>query len=205
MLDLIFYFFLFIVGLVIGLVIWSFRLYKLYKVGKRKSFTIQICILITLIVLVTWEFQIFPLSENFYIKEQTTKLTGKSFWSWKEFSYDELGIRGEGYTLYIYKFSQETASYFSNPNSLFFSTFPQKTESDIKWTKTPVKKEDLKILDFVTPIYSSWKGEIVARQNFIKKIATRKGAYYAYKSGGTTDFFIIAPKDRLVILINHNM
>jgi hypothetical protein len=205
MLDLLFYFFLFILGLVIGLTIWSVRLYKLYKAGKRKSFTIQICILTALIVFATWELQIFPLSENFYIKEQTTKLTGKSFWSWKEFSYDELGIRGEGYTLYIYKFSQETADYFSNPNSLFFSTFPRKTESDIKWTKTPVKKEDLKILEFVTPIYIGWKSEIIARQDFIKKIATRKGAYYAYKDGGGTDFFIISPKDRLVILINHDM
>jgi hypothetical protein len=154
---------------------------------------------------VTWELQIFPLSKNVYIKEQTTKLTGKSFWSWKEFSYDEWGVRGEGYTLDIYKFSQETANYFLNPDSLFFTNYPLKTESDIKWTKTPVRDEDLNILDLVTPVYGDWKGEIVNRQDFIKKIATRKGAYYAYRHGGGTDFFIISPKDRLVILINHNM
>ena len=92
---------LILIGLIVGLVIWTIKLFRLYKTGKRKSFTIQICILTTLIVFATWKLQIFPLSENFYIKEQTTKLTGKSFWSWKEFSYDEWGVRGEGYTLYI--------------------------------------------------------------------------------------------------------
>ena len=80
-----------------------------------------------------------------------------------------------------------------------------KTESDIKWTKTPVKEKDLNILDFVTPVYGYWKGEIVEKQDFIKNIAKKKGAYYAYKNGGGTDFFIISPNDRLVILINHDM
>jgi len=205
MLDILPYLFLFIIGLIIGLIIWSVQLYKLYRKGNRKSITIQICILTMFIVFVTWKLQVFPLSENFYIKEQTTKLTGKSFWSWKEFSYNEFGVRGEGYTLYIYKFSQETANYFSNPNSLFFSNYPHKTESDIKWTKTPVKEKDLNILDFVTPVYGYWKGEIVEKQDFIKNIAKKKGAYYAYKNGGGTDFFIISPNDRLVILINHDM
>ena len=78
---------LILIGLIVGLVIWTIKLFRLYKAGKRKSFTIQICILTTLIIFATWELQIFPLSENFYIKKQTAKLTGKSFWSWKEFSY----------------------------------------------------------------------------------------------------------------------
>ena len=158
-----------------------------------------------LIVFVTWKLQIFPLSKNFYIKEQTTLLTGKSFWSWKEFNYDELGIRGEGYTLYIYKFNQETAEYFNNPDSAFFTNYPPENYSEIKWTSTPVKSEEMEILEFVTPNYAGWKGEIVTRQDFIRNIAQNKGSYYAYRHGGSTDFYLISPKDRIVILINHNM
>jgi len=154
---------------------------------------------------VTWELQIFPLSKNFYIKKQTTLLTGKSFWSWKEFNYNELGVRGEGYTLYIYKFNQETAEYFENPDSTFFTEYPPESNSKIRWTPTPVKSEEIEILEFVTPVYCGWKGEIVTRQDFIRKIATSKGAYYAYRHGGSTDFYLVSPKNRLVILINHNM
>ena len=196
---------LILIGLTIGLVFWIIYLFRLLVNKKFKSFIIQFCILAILTVFVTWELQIFPLSENFYIKKQTTKLTGKTFWSWKEFSYDEFGVRGEGYCLYIYKFSQETADYFLTPDSLFFLNYPLKAESDIKWTPTPVKNEDIKVLNFVTPIYGNWTGEIVLKQDFIRKLATTKGAFYAYKDGGTTDFYIISPKNRLVILINHDM
>lgn len=132
-------------------------------------------------------------------------MTGKLFWSWKEFNYDELGVRGEGYTLYIYKFDKETAEYFENPDSAFFRNFPPANYSQIRWTPTPVKSGDMEILDFVTPVYAGWKGEIVTRQDFIKNIATQQGSYYAYRHSGSTDFFIISPKERLVILINHNM
>jgi hypothetical protein len=196
---------LILIGLVVGLTIWIIRLFRLYKKGKKKSFSIQVAILTILIVFVTWEIQIFPLSKNFYIKERTTVLTGKSFWSWKEFNYDEWGVRGEGYTLYIYRFSQETADYFKNPDSLFFTNYPPENYSEIKWRATPVKSEEMEILEFVTPFYAGWKGEIVTRQDFIRNIAKNKGAYYAYRHGGSTDFYLISPKDRLVILINHNM
>jgi hypothetical protein len=196
---------LILIGLGAGLIIWIYRLYNLYRKGNIKSLVIQISVLTILIVFLTWQLQLFPLSKNFYIKKQTTKLTGKSFWSWKEFSHDEWGVRGEGYTLHIYKFNQEAANYFKNPDSTFFKEYPPISNSEIKWTETPVKNKEIEILEFATPVYAGWKGEIVSRQDFIREIATNKGAYYAYRHGGSTDFYIISPKDRLVILINHNM
>ncbi len=196
---------LIVIGLGVGLLIWIYRLFRLYRKGKKRSFTIQVSILTILIVIFTWQLQLFPLSRNFYIKKQTTSLTGKSFWSWKEFKYDEWGVRGEGYTLYIYKFNQETAEYFKNPDSIFFKEYPPESNSEIKWTPTPVKSEEKEILEFVTPVYAGWKGEIVTRQDFIREIANSKGSYYAYRHGGSTDFYIISPENRLVILINHNM
>jgi len=194
-----------IIGLLFGLIVWIIRIFRLYKKGKRKSFIIQVSIFTTLLIFLTWKLQIFPLSKNFYIQNRTTKLTGKKFWSWKEFDYEEISVRGEGYTLDIYKFSKETAEYFKNPDPKFFDSLPKKELADIKWTKTPVKENEQDILEFVTPIYGGWKGEIINKQDFIRKIANRPGAFYSYEHGGSTNFYIIAPDKKLVILINHNM
>lgn len=196
---------LLLVGLLVGLVIWIVRLFKLYKKGKKKSFAIQVFILTVLMIFVTWELQIFPLSKNFYIQDRTTELTGQKFWSWEEFDYEEIGVRGEGYTLDIYKFSEETFEYFKNPDDVFFENFPPDILADVKWTKTPVKESEQEVLEFVTPNYAGWKGEIVERQDFIRKIASQSGAYYSYSNGGSTNFYLIVPDKRLVILINHNM
>ncbi|MBA4303533.1 MAG: hypothetical protein C0424_04850 [Sphingobacteriaceae bacterium] len=194
-----------ILGLAAGLIFWVYKLFRLYKSGRKKSFAVQVSVLIALTIFVTWQLQIFPLSKNFYIKEQTTRLSGKEFWSWEEFDYDKWGVRGEGYTLYIYKFNQATSEYFMKPDSTFFSNFPSQDFADIKWTPTPVNARHADILTFATPEYAGWSGEIVRRQSFIREIANRKGSYYAYRQRGGTDFYIISPEDRLVILINHNM
>jgi len=197
--------FLLLIGLIVGLIIWIVRLFKLYRKGKRKSFAIQVSILTVLLILLTWELQVFPLSKNFYIQDRTTELTGKKFWSWEEFDYEEISVRGEGYTLDIYKFSEETAEYFKNPDREFFDNLPTKELSDIRWTRTPVKESEQRILEFVTPTYGGWKGEIIERQNYIRQIANQSGSYYSYDDGGSTNFYLIVPDKRLVILINHNM
>ena len=115
-----------LLGLLAGLIVWIYRLFRLYKKGNKKSFTIQVSILTVILIFLTWELQIFPLSKNFYIQDRTTELTGKKFWSWKEFDYEEIGVRGEGYTLNIYKFNEETAEYFKNPDKEFFNILPKK-------------------------------------------------------------------------------
>lgn len=194
-----------LIGLIVGLIIWIVRLFRLYRKGKKKSFAIQVSILTVLLILLTWELQIFPLSKNFNIQDRTTELTGKKFWSWEEFDYEEISVRGEGYTLDIYKFSEETAEYFQNPEKHFFDNLPTKELADIRWTRTPVKEGEQEILQFVTPTYGGWKGEIVERQDFIRQIANQPGSYYSYDDGGSTNFYLIAPDKRLVILINHNM
>ena len=197
--------FLLLIGLIVGLIIWIVRLFRLYRKGKKKSFAIQVSILTVLLIILTWELQIFPLSKNFYIQDRTTELTGKKFWSWEEFDYEEISVRGEGYTLDIFKFSEETAEYFKNPKKEFFDSFPTKEFADIRWTRTPVKENEQEILEFATPTYGGWKGQIIDRQDFIRQIANQPGAYYSYDDGGSTNFYLIAPNKRLVILINHNM
>ncbi|PQB05778.1 hypothetical protein [Aureitalea marina] len=194
-----------LIGLLIGLLVWVIRLFRLYKKGKKKSFAIQVSILTVLLVFITWELQIFPLSKNFHIKGRTTELTGKKFWSWEEFNYEDISVRGEGYSLDIYKFNEETADYFRNPSHEFFDIYPKNELADIKWTKTPVKEDEQRILEFVTPNYGGWEGEIVEQQKIIRTIANQPGAYYSYQDEWSTNFYLIVPEKQLVILINHNM
>jgi hypothetical protein len=191
--------------IIIGLIFWVYRIFKAYKTGNRKSFIIQTSILGVIVIFVSWQLQIFPLSKNFYIKERSEELTGKSFWSWEEYDYGEIGVRGEGYSLDIYKFNDEMAAYFTNPPEDFVQNFPPNELSDIKWTETPVKRTDIETLEFVTPTYGGWKGEIVERQDFIRTVANEKGGFYAYKKTGGTDFYLISPKRKLIIIINHDM
>ncbi|WP_417888162.1 hypothetical protein [Zunongwangia sp.] len=76
-----------------------------------------------------------PLSKNFYIQYRTTELTGKQFWSWNEFDYEEISVRGEGYALDIYKFNEETAEYFKNPDKEFLNSFPKKNSLTLNGQK----------------------------------------------------------------------
>ncbi len=196
--------FLILLMLIIGFIFWIYKTYKLYIAKKKRAFWINLSILCILFIFITWELQLFPLSKNFYIKDRCEQLTGKTFWSWKDYSYDEMSVRGEGYTLDIYSFSDEMSAYFKNPDSVFFS-YPKINDSDIKWTKTPVSVKEQEILEFVTPVYGGWGNEIIIKQDYIRNIANTEGSYYAYQNTGSTNFYIISPKRRLIILINHNM
>lgn len=174
------------------------------KKGKRKSFNIQFPIFAIIIILICWQLNLYPFASNFYIKNETSELTGQNFWSWEEYEYEEIGVRGEGYSLFIYRFDDEMQKYFQNPNEEFFTNFPSKEKADINWTKTPVKESDQETLKFVTPTYGGWDDEIINKQDFIRELANQKGAYYSYQKKGT-NFYLIVPEKRLVILINHNM
>lgn len=195
-----------LLGLVIGFFYWIYRIGKLAVNRSWKAFWINTGLLTIITVAITWQLQVFPLSVNFWMKELTTELTGKKFWSWKELAYDEFGVRGEGYTLYIFKFSEETEQYFRNPDESFFKDYPPSGKSEIRWTPTPVNgSAAFDALTMATPNYANWDDDLLARQDFIRQIASTEGSYYAYwQKRGNVDFYLIAPKQRLVIYINHN-
>jgi hypothetical protein len=204
--------FLILVAILVGFCIWIYRLIKLYKNGNKKSFWIQSTILATIIVIITWNLRIFPFSKNIYIKEQTELLTGKSFWSWELYDYEEISVRGEGYTIDIFEFDEKIAEYFKNPDSVFFEKYPIELDYRKNWTrntwkKTPVIESEIEYLEHSTPHYGNWKGEIVERMEFVRELAKKEGSFYAFNNRGenNVDFFILCPKEKLIIMINHNM
>jgi hypothetical protein len=198
---------MYLIIFLIFIVIWIFRLIRLYKKrsNKRLSFCIQSIILSILICLTLWFFDFYPFAQNIYFKNRSEELTGKKFWSRKVLNFEDPSVRGEGYQLQIFKFSNEMAEYFKSPDTEFFTDYPH--YSDKRWTPTPIDSNEYEILDFVTARYPNFKEDIISQQNAIRKILLNKGAYYSYSKGNSSNvnFYIIYPKDRLVILIYHNM
>jgi hypothetical protein len=195
------------------LIIWSIRIVKLFRKGKakRKSFYFEGMIFTLIIGMICWNLGIFPMSRNLYVKEVSEKITGKSFWSEKEFSFDEISVRGEGYSIDVFKFNDEIAEYFKNPGKEFFENYPKELEyrgnwERVKWKKTPVIESEQIYLENATPHYGNWNDKKKEKMDFVRNLANRNGGMYAFNTkNGDVDFFIISPEEKLIVIINHNM
>ncbi len=181
---------------------WLYRIFKYYKAGNKKAFRINLIIFLFLMAFVLWELRIIPLASNYDFQSKTVELTGKKFWSWNNFRYDELGIRGEGYTLEIYNLNPPMVNYFEAPDVEFFQKYPTNKISDMKWKRTPVDSSDRSTLEYMTPNYSGWGNEIVAKQEYIRSLANEPGSYYCYYGNG---FYLISHKEKIILWVNHNM
>ncbi len=147
------------------------------------------------------------MSADWDFRNKTKDLTGKQFWSWNDYRYDEMGVRGEGFTFEIYKLNDETAKYFINPDKDFFEQFPSDKFETTKWKETPIL--DTLLLDFVTPLYGTWsqslQKKITEKQMIVRQVAKDGGSYYAVRESHGTDLYLISPKRKIIIYINHNM
>jgi hypothetical protein len=193
--------------IIVGLLFWLIKIYKFYRQKRTKTAAVNSIIFGLLVLIICWELRIIPLSENWDFSNKTKELTGKQFWSWNDYRYEDVGIRGEGFTFEIYKLNDEVANYFANPDKEFFEGFPSKTFETTKWKETPII--DTQLVNFVTPVYGNWskslQKEILEKQLIVKQIAKEKGSFYAFRQAGGTDLYLISPKRKVLIYINHNM
>lgn len=188
-------------------IFWLAKIYRFYRQKRTKIAAVNSIIFGLLILYISWELRIIPLSADWDFRNKTKELTGKQFWSWNDYRYDEIGIRGEGFTFEIYKLNDEVANYFENPDKAFFEQFPSKTFETTKWRETPIV--DSELVNFVTPMYGNWsyslRKEILEKQLIVKQVANDKGSYYAVRRSGGTDLYLISPKRKIIVYINHNM
>jgi hypothetical protein len=195
------------ISILIGLTFWTIKIIKLFTQKRTKLATINSIVFGLLVFLTLWELRIIPLSKNLDFRNQTKELTGKQFWCWNYYRYEEGGIRGEGYTLDIYKLNNEMALYFNKPDKDFFNSFPNKKFETSNWEKTPIL--DTGIVNYVTPTDANWseslEKEIKEKQKIVKDIAKEKGSYFAIRKNNGTDLYLISPKRKMIIYINHNM
>ena len=193
--------------LLIGLIFWIVKILKFYRLKRTKLANINSIILGLLILFTLWELRIIPLSADLDFRNQTKELTGRQFWCWNDYRYEEGGVRGEGFTFDIYKLNDEMAEYFSNPDKDFFQSYPDKKFETTKWRETPIL--DTEFVKYVTPIYGNWsqslQKEIETKQTIVKQIASEKGSYFAIRQTHGTDLYLISPKRKIIIYINHNM
>lgn len=199
--------FLLLILALFGLIFWITKIAKFYRQKKTKIATINAIILGFLTLFVLWELRIIPLSADLDFRNQTKGLTGKQFWCWNDYRYEEGGVRGEGFTFEIYKLNDEMANYFSHPDKEFFERFPLEKFETTKWKETPIL--DTEFVNYVTPIYGNWsrslQKEIEKKQQIVKQISREKGSYYAIRQSHGTDLYLISPKLKIIVYINHNM
>jgi hypothetical protein len=204
-----FYSFIFLLLIIIflGIAFWIYKIFKLFQQRKTRIAIVNTSVLAILAFTICWELRLIPLAVDLDFRNQTQELTGKRFWCWNNYRYDEIGIRGEGFTFEIYELNNEMASYFTKPDKDFFLFYPTNRFEATKWRKTPVVETD--IIDFVTPIYGTWsqglQSEIQERQKLVKEISKEGGSYYSIRTTHGTDLYLISPKKRVIIYINHNM
>ena len=198
---------LLVILLIAGLIFWLVKIFKFYRQKRTKIAVINSIIFGLLNLVVCWELRIIPLSSDWDFRNKTKDLTGKQFWSWNDYRFDDIGIRGEGFTFEIYKLNDKTAKYFINPDKEFFEKFPSEIFETTKWKETPMV--DTVLLDLVTPTYGNWsqslQNEIKEKQMIVKQVAKAKGSYYAVRQSNGTDLYLISPERKIIIYINHNM
>lgn len=198
---------LLLILVLVGLIFWIVKIIKFYREKRAKEWKINAAILGLLVLFVCWELRIIPLASDLDFRNQTEDLTGKKFWCWNEYRYEEIGIRGEGFTFEIYVLNDKMSKYFTNPDKEFLQSFPSEKFKTSKWRETPIL--DTELVNYVTPIYGNWsqdlQKEIEDKQRIVKEVAKDKGSYYAVRQSNGTDLYLISPKRKIIIYINHNM
>lgn len=196
-----------LIAIIVGLVFWLVKIFKFYRQKRTKIAVVNSVIFGLLILLACWELRLIPLSADWDFRNKTKDLTGKQFWAWNDYRYDEMGIRGEGFTFEIYKLNDEMVEYFAKPDKDFFERFPVDNFETSKWRETPIL--DTELINFVTPTYGNWskslQKEIEEKQIIVRQVANENGSYYAVRKSHGTDLYLISPKRKIIIYINHNM
>ena len=191
----------------IVIIIWTTWIVKLYRQKKAAKATYNLITLGLLTLIICWELRLIPLAADLDFRNKTEELTGRKFWCWNDYRYDEIGIRGEGFTFEIYTLNDEMATYFTNPDKDFFESFPTNKFETTKWKETPIL--DTELVNFVTPNYLNWsqslQKEIQEKQRIVRQVAKEKGSYYAIRQTHGTDLYLISPRSKIIIYINHNV
>jgi len=201
-------FILIYIGIPVLLLCWFVRL--IIQFSRGKVFFFEALTFFFLMIALLWNLGIFPLSKNFYVKEVAEQITGKSFWSWEVYSYEDLSVRGEGYSLLIFRFDEPVAAYFKQPGRAFFEHYPKELDyrshwERAKWKRTPVLESDQKIVNIALTKYSGGRDVEIEKVDLVRSILDQPNSYYAYNhKNGDVDLFVLAPEEKLIILVNLN-
>ena len=188
---------------------WALCSFKKKKIFKASIIT---TVLVPFIIIPGTYLGFLPGASIYWDYKMSTDLTGNSFLLGKpELEYNSSrSFNGDGYSIAVYKIERD----FKNPREQFFTDFPQKPSvrehwNVKRWKKTPALPNEKEIIEFALMEHSKNK-QLIAAKKIVKKYLTQSGNFYSYfyfKHGGylgDVDLFIICPKEKRLISINHN-
>ncbi len=195
--------------------LWGKRIWKNRNERTRLKLILNITLFSIMFIYLTYQTRMLPGSEAISNRLYVQELTGNQFWVTASFkNTSERAFNGDGYSIYIYDISDDVANSFLTPSPDFFTEFPKSDRDSwtkVTWRKSPIKESENKIVDFAIWSRSTLPESNKLKENkLIRKILSEKGNYYAYavsiQSYGVSnvDFYILSPKEKKLICINHN-
>ncbi|OUS19110.1 hypothetical protein A9Q93_02750 [Nonlabens dokdonensis] len=199
----------------------AYRIYKSIRAKEKKRSYRLTFLMLFLLVLPNILWRTLPGSDIIWypvdwvmIRNYNYELTGLKFSNGESVykNESERAFNGDGYSINIYKLDDEVAQYFMSPNEDFFNNYPKRGIRDdwqiTHWKKTPHNQSEKGFVGFA---YSQ-----LYDLNFeLEDLLIEEGNYYAYKHDmydvfdpdyyrGNIDFYIICPKRKIIVKINHN-
>lgn len=210
----------FLILISIPFIFLAYQIFRATRKRNRKNIIVFSSIFLALILIPGYYFKLLPGSDFLWkpIDERKEKkynheITGLEFNLENPiYEYEtERDFNGDGYSIWIFKLDDISANYFLYPDDDFFSKFPNVKirnhwESEF-WKSTPILENENSFFSFANH-------QVEGMKFSLKELINEEGNYYAYQyyihnySGdiriGNIDFYIICPKRKLFIHINHN-
>jgi hypothetical protein len=130
-------------------------------------------------------------------------------------TYDsERDFNGDGYSISVYKLSERTTRKLRKPKEAFFQDLPAKPSfrshwQSKAWHPTPIIDDDLQFLEFAL-LERGHDSQLEKAQQLLRRLTHEPEHFYACfyfmhaHNPGDVDFFLLSPKERIFIMVNHN-
>ena len=106
--------FLLLILIIIAVIYWIYKIVIFFINKRSKKGFLHLSIFLILFSFLSWELRILPISLNNDFKNKTENLTGKKFWGWNIYRFNDFGFR-DGFTIETYRLNEEIAEYFKKP------------------------------------------------------------------------------------------
>lgn len=211
-----------ITGIIVLCIFGIYRMMISYERKNRFQFWFVSLLLGGIVLAILFTNELLPGSSAYYNYKFSKSVTGRSMSLGNVYTYESYRepLLGDGYSLYIDKFDQESSNYLLKPSKTFFTDYPFNPKEKSgwitkNWTKCPFDTTDLSYKEFALgETYSYGKSSVTKLdkvQLVVADLLNREGNYYAYRarllgeSVWNISFYVISPKDGWLLTIYNDM
>jgi hypothetical protein len=160
---------------------------------------------------------LFSCRTTVWTKKQTNAIFGESL-HLKKYLYDynsQRSLLGDGYSLTVFELPNNYSEYINENFNLIEKNYPTNSNFRCEWNIEPWKTTPINnygdaayINQFVISQFHDEKNrEYKIYKKYIETALNEEGNYYCYfysESRGNIDFYVYVPKEKILIMINHN-